>query len=205
MHPTTWLYRMFRAMIPSGSTDSRWRSSKYHQGIPFGAPTMHAPSASAAPIVSATLGIECAFKVRKTTSARPIARMSSVHSGRAVNSSPPPRTVTPRLCIAARCGPRAMRITSSPLRERYAPSRPPIAPAPTTATLTASFRIKGRGDRAALDLSSRGGGDLVDDVELLGHLVIRQALTRERDQLLLGHRLLQHDRGDHLLAPRWVR
>src|SRR5450759_6003622 len=107
--------------------------------------------------------------------------MSSVHSGCAVNSSPPLRTVTPRLFIAARCGPRATKITSSPLHDRYAPSRPPIAPAPTTATLMSSFRVESFGDRSALDLSRGGGWDLVDDVELLGHFVIGQALARESD------------------------
>ena len=117
MQPTTFLYGMFRAMTPPGSTDSRWRSSKYHQGIPFCAPTMHAPSARFAPMVSATAGIEWAFNVRNTTSARLIAVMSSVHSGRAVNYFSPALTGTPAR-IAARCGPRAIRITSSPLRER---------------------------------------------------------------------------------------
>src|SRR5487761_749215 len=205
MQPTTLRYGMVRAITPPGSTDSRCRSSKYHQGIPFCAPTRLALSPRVAPMVFATVGIEWAFRVRKTTPARLIALMSSVHSGRAVNCSPPLRTVTPRLCIATRCGPRAIRVTSSPLRERYAPSKPPIAPAPTMATLMASFRIEGCGDRTALDLARGRGWDLVDDIELAGHLVIGQARARESDQLLLCHRLLQHHGGDHLLAPGGMR
>src|ERR1700686_261167 len=72
------------------------------------------------------------------------------------------------------------------------------------ATLTASFRIESCGDRTALDLSRRGGGDLSSDVEPPRPLGIGQALARESDQFLLSHRLLEHHGGDHLLAQSRV-
>jgi hypothetical protein len=51
--------------------------------------------------------------------------------GRTVIFSSPLMSVTPSACIAARCGPRAMKVTStSPFCASRAPSSPPIAPAP---------------------------------------------------------------------------
>src|SRR5437763_185482 len=94
---------MFCAMTPPGSTDSRWRSGKYHQGMPFIAPTTLALSPRARPISGATAGIACAFRVMKTTSASAIALMSSVHRGRTTNSSVRLRTRRPRDLLAP-CG-----------------------------------------------------------------------------------------------------
>src|SRR3989442_124378 len=75
----------------------------------------------------------CAFSVNSTTSTGPTAVGSSVAIGRASNSPISPRTRTPRSCIARRCAPRAINATSSPALLSIAPTKAPIAPAPTTA------------------------------------------------------------------------
>src|SRR5437879_12509837 len=58
-----------------------------------------------------------------------------------------------------------------------------------------------------LDLPRRCLGQLIDEVEPLRHLEVRQLGPRELSKLLLGRRLtgLQHDKGAWRLAPAFVR
>ena len=75
----------------------------------------------------------CALSVRSTTSTAPTVAGSSVAETRASKLPSAPRTRTPCSCIARRCAPRAISVTSSPAFANMAPTNAPIAPAPTMA------------------------------------------------------------------------
>src|SRR5487761_255016 len=193
MQPTTRLWLMLLAIIPPGSTDSNRdpasrppKPSKNHQGMPFWAVNTLVMGPRAAPNRSASGGRLWAFRVTNTTSEEPTTASWSVHSGCTVKSPSGLTTRSPWARIAARWGPRAMRVTSSPARARWAPSSPPVAPAPRTANFKLrSFRPERLGHESALDLARRGARDGVNNVEVAGHLEVRQPLAAEAEQGLL--------------------
>src|SRR5207253_460514 len=75
----------------------------------------------------------CAFNVKSTTSAAAAFAGSSVAETGASKFPISPRTRTPCSCIARRCAPRAIKVTSSPDFASMAPTKAPMAPAPTMA------------------------------------------------------------------------
>lgn len=74
---------------------------------------------------------EYPFTQTKMTSGRSrYSSMGHAFTGFTVNSSPVRITRSPCRRIAARCSPRAIKETSFPALARYAPSVPPVPPAP---------------------------------------------------------------------------
>src|SRR6185295_12669005 len=118
--------------------------------------------------------------------------------------------------MAARCGPRAIRVTSTPWRASRPPIQPPMAPAPKmqsfmlalTPTLSQGERkllpepqLLGQAD--ALDLAGGALRDLGQDDHLARHLEVGEAAGAEVAELALGGRsdaLHQHHGRRYLLA-----
>src|ERR1700687_84926 len=113
-----------------------------------------------------------------------------------------------------------MRTTSTPARARRAPRNPPIAPAPSTASLTPLSGLppdggRGRlrssrvhklfGDEPALNLTCGRARDRLDEEQSLGHLEIRQPLAAVGQQLFLGRGRGQDYSRRDLLPPRGMR
>ena len=122
-------------------------------------------------------------------------------------------------CIAARCGPRAMKVTSAPAAASLTPRKPPIAPAPKTAIFMRRSKPELLGQADALQLAGGALGDFGQEHDLARHLESGQPRGGELAQLALvaasrpsrsttaaatsspslscGMR-----EGDHLLPPR---
>src|SRR5882672_2980573 len=106
----------------------------------------------------------CALSVSSKTSTGPTVAGSSVALGCAAKSPISPRTLTPCSCIARRCGPRAIRVTSSPALVNMAPANAPMAPAPTMANFMDLYSIYGD---AVIELQVGTGSDSLNDGQWL--------------------------------------
>ena len=102
--------------------------------MPFCIPMTRVCGPISVSICGSTGRIWCALSATITQSTAPTDAMSSVAATCAEKSPRSDFTSTPpRSRIAARCGPRAISVTSAPPRASDAPTYAPIAPAPTTA------------------------------------------------------------------------
>src|SRR5450755_940596 len=209
------------AIAPPGSTLSSRRFSygpgrrwKYHQGTPLIIETTIVSGPSRPRSAGRTSRSWCALTVSSTASCAPASAPSETARALEACRSRPSSSIRrkPFALIAARFLLRAMNVTSSPASESRAPSRPPIAPAPTTVIFTLSLRPRSpesqlRRQADALQLACGAFRDLVHEEDLLRHLVVGGARGDESLQLAVGRRaagLEDDDRGD-LLAELGVR
>src|SRR4029077_9902461 len=149
--------------------------------MPFWAVTTAVSGPRSGPRRGAISGRLWAFRVRITASAPVTTERSSVHGGCATKVSSASRTSTPRSRMAARCAPRATRVTSTPARAMRAPRKAPVAPAPTITILMARFSRRRAAQQVrhpgALDLPGRALRDALDEVEPGGGLEVGQVLA----------------------------
>src|SRR3989442_11442544 len=151
----------------------------------------------------------CALRVRTTTSAMPAFVGSSVAETRASKFPISPRTRTPCSWIARRCAPRAIKITSSPDLASMAPTKAPMAPAPTMANFIMSLKpwrsLNALNDWPAPDdyrFPICGRSTLPQTQRCLANEDPRRAKDREQllDQLICLLRRLREKRISHLLV-----
>src|SRR5437879_3271405 len=190
-----------RRRVPSSGPPCR---SKYHHGMPFWAVTTAVSGPRSGPRRGAISGRLWAFRVRITASAPVTTERSSVHGGCATKVSSASRTSTPRSRMAARCAPRATRVTSTPARAMRAPRKAPVAPAPTmTIFIARSSRRAPQqvGHAGPLDLAGGALRDALDHVEPGRDLEVGQLLAAVAKQLRLGGLTAQDHRRLHHLAP----
>ena len=122
------------ATPPITALGPRIGSSRSAASMPFcnGMTAVFGPTSGL--IASPALSTSHSLTQNSTTSTDADALGSSVACVGTTWVSPrPPTTFRPWLFIAARCAPRAMKVTSAPAFASAAPNPPPTPPAPTTA------------------------------------------------------------------------
>src|SRR5215472_3751616 len=140
-----------------------------------------------------------ALRAMMTMSCTPASPALPASLGATVTSLPSASSLRPRSRMAARWGPRAIRVTSSPASASRAPMSPPIAPAPKTQIFMRSRVPSGQaqtlGEADALQLARGALGNLLQQHDAPRHLEIRQMAGDEVAQLPLRGLLsfAQHD------------